>query len=264
MNSDPVTTDAVRLYDRFAGDYDRSFDAHPMLIAYERLVWDRLQPLLPATGGTIVDVGCGTGRHADRLLRQGYRVVGIEPSPAMQDVLDAKLSGLPGWSLIRGSMEDAAVAEGSADVVMAIGSIQYAPDPAAMTRRFLRWLRPGGVVVLFVDSLVALTFELLRLGKAEEAERRLEDKRGVFTYQGAGAGLHLYSAGSLTEMMAAEGITGIEVFGILVSASALGRDACETAIRTDMDAVIEIERRLQRFPELADAGKHLMAWGTKP
>lgn len=263
MKSDPVTADAVRLYDAFAGNYDRSFDEHPMRIAYERLVWDRLQPLLPDAGGTIVDVGCGTGRHAERLLRQGRRVVGIEPSPSMQDVLDAKLSGLPGWSLIRGPMEDAEVDEGSADVVMAIGSIQYASDPAAMTRRFLRWLRPRGVIVLFVDSLVAVTFELLRMGKAEEAERRLQDKRGVFTYQGTAAWLHLYSAASLKEMMTAEGIRDVDVSGILVSASALGREGCEAAIRTDMAALLALEHRLHHFPELVDAGKHLMAWGFK-
>ncbi len=35
---------------------------------------------------TIVDVGCGTGLITRELARQGYRMIGIDPSPAMIDV----------------------------------------------------------------------------------------------------------------------------------------------------------------------------------
>ena len=36
--------------------------------------------LVPATPASILDVGCGPGRHAVRLARQGYTVVGVDPS----------------------------------------------------------------------------------------------------------------------------------------------------------------------------------------
>ncbi|EAR21136.1 class I SAM-dependent methyltransferase [Nitrococcus mobilis] len=40
----------------------------------------------------IVDVPCGTGRHAEVLLEQGHRVVGVDVSPAMLEVARRKLS----------------------------------------------------------------------------------------------------------------------------------------------------------------------------
>jgi SAM-dependent methyltransferase len=36
-----------------------------------------------AQGATILDLGCGTGRHAIELARRGYKVVGLDASPVM-------------------------------------------------------------------------------------------------------------------------------------------------------------------------------------
>ncbi len=43
-------------------------------------------------GGTILDLGCGTGRHLIPLARRGYRLVGIDNSRKMLDILRKKIS----------------------------------------------------------------------------------------------------------------------------------------------------------------------------
>lgn len=144
MSITPNAPETVALYDAFAADYDRRFETEPLRRIYEQLGWERVAALLPAGPDGIVDVGCGTGRTVERLLPLGHAVTGIEPSGAMQDVLEAKLAGRAGFTLLRQTMEDAEVEPGQAGAVLAMGSLQYAPDPDAMIRRFVEWVRPGG------------------------------------------------------------------------------------------------------------------------
>ena len=42
------------------------------------------------TGASVLDIGCGTGRHALELARRGYRVTGIDLSEGMLNVARAK------------------------------------------------------------------------------------------------------------------------------------------------------------------------------
>lgn len=264
MSTTPNAPETVALYDAFAADYDRRFDSEPLRRIYEQLGWERVAALLPPEPDDIVDVGCGTGRTVERLLSLGHTVTGIEPSAAMQDVLKAKLAGRAGLTLLPQTMEAADIEPCRAGAVLAMGSLQYAPDPDAMMRRFTEWVRPGGLVCVMVDSSIALTFELLRLKRPEEAVLRLEEQRGVFAYAGRRSGLHLFDAEQIQKLMDRAGLVQIDACGILISVSALGRGPCEESIRADEAAFLATERRLQTFPALANAGKHLLAWGYRP
>lgn len=255
--------DSVALYNAFAAGYDASFDAPTHRRAYDALAWEYVTRLLPPAPAVIVDAGCGTGRWIERLLSRGHRVIGIEQAPEMLRVLRAKRFG-SGFELLESGMEEARIAPGSADLVLAIGSVQYIRQPAAMLRRFADWTRPGGHVCVMVDSLVALVLELLRAGRPEEALQRLGAGRGVFTLGAEQADLYLYDAATLRTQLAVAGLSDIACHGLLVSSSAWGREGCARAISEDESAFLDFERRLAGSPAMADAGKHLFAWGRKP
>jgi SAM-dependent methyltransferase len=80
-----MTSDADRivgLYQRHAATFAR--DRTKTL--FERPWLDRFTALLPA-GGTVLDVGCGTGEPiAGHLVRFGYRVTGVDSAPRMIDL----------------------------------------------------------------------------------------------------------------------------------------------------------------------------------
>jgi hypothetical protein len=161
-------------------------------------------------------------------------------------------------------MERVQLPPASADIVVAMGSVQYARDPAQMVRRFASWTRPGGRVFVCVDSLLALVLELVSLRKIEDALRILNTGRGVFTYRGETANLHVYDRRTLESYFAAAGLIDLECHGLLISMSALGRHACLRAIARDKLAFLDEERRLGQFSAIADLGKHLVICARRP
>ena len=67
-------------YDRWAEFYDE--EDNPLILLEE----SHLAPLLgDVTGLTVLDLGCGTGRHALRLAAQGASVTAVDFSRAMLD-----------------------------------------------------------------------------------------------------------------------------------------------------------------------------------
>ena len=78
MGEQPIVLPTQEGYDRWAEIYDG--EGNP-LIALEEPEVDRL--LGDVSGLDVVDVGCGTGRHALRLAARGASVVGVDFSDGM-------------------------------------------------------------------------------------------------------------------------------------------------------------------------------------
>jgi SAM-dependent methyltransferase len=115
--------------------------------------WDRVRldltvyrDLAAATGtGSIVDVGCGTGRLAVDLARAGHRVTGVDPAPAML----AAARSRDGGGLVRWVEGDAAqLGAGEYDLAVMSGHVvQVIADDRALIATFgaiRRALRTGG------------------------------------------------------------------------------------------------------------------------
>lgn len=250
-----------RLYSALAATYREHFEV-PHRRAYDALAWELVQRVLPERG-PVADAGCGVGRWAERLLAMGYDVIGIESAPGM--IAELRRAGYgPAFTLIGEPMETAQLPAASVGMVLAIGSLQYTTDPEATVRTFARWVRPGGPVVVLVDSLVGLVAELLRDGKYAEAVERLRTKTGAWAVAGEIAEMHLMDRARLGRAFTDAGLREVRVTGLLATASLIGSGRLADLLRRDWDAHLGIERQLQAEPVLADIGKHLLAVGRRP
>jgi SAM-dependent methyltransferase len=199
----------------------------------------------------------------ERLLGLGHQVLGIEQSSGMAAVLKNRQFG-PSFSLLEESMEAASIPSGRADAVLAIGSLQYTRNPEEMVRRFAGWLKPGGLLCVLADSLVGLVTELLHAHKIDEAHERLRTRTAVWQQHGLEAKLHLFDRRTIEGFFAAAEFVHVSTAGMLITASAWGRDECTQAARTDLDGLLKIERRFLCDPAMADSGKHLLTIGRRP
>lgn len=82
------------LFEVWAESYDDSVEGHDK--EYEE-VFRHYSRILEAVAerslGHVIEFGVGTGNLTSRLLERGLSVTGIEPSPAMRKIAEAKLSG---------------------------------------------------------------------------------------------------------------------------------------------------------------------------
>ena len=77
----------IDLYERYADAYDRDRGGS---LAGERAWLDRFLSHVRA-GGTILDLGCGSGKPIGRyLIENGYRVVGVDSSPSLIEMCRAR------------------------------------------------------------------------------------------------------------------------------------------------------------------------------
>ncbi|MBI5622330.1 MAG: methyltransferase domain-containing protein [Elusimicrobia bacterium] len=61
--------------------WERFFDAHAPI--YEDEVDFLIEELALPPGSSILDVGCGTGRHSSQLAKRGFAVTGLDLSTEM-------------------------------------------------------------------------------------------------------------------------------------------------------------------------------------
>ena len=121
--------------------------------------------LVPFTGLSLLDIGCGAGLVAEPMSRLGFSVTGIDASEAMIDAARAHAaqSGL--------AIDYRAVAAESLkapfDVVLALEVVEHVPDPAAFLAAAAALVRPGGALIASTLNRTARSF-LLGVVAAEQ------------------------------------------------------------------------------------------------
>ena len=109
----------------------------------------------------VLDIGCGLGHLVGELSERGYRVLGIDISPATTAAAWARLPQLDESTFRVGSMTDLPVANASVDAVVLTEVVEHILDDAIapMLLEARRALRRGGRLLVTTPSSERLTDE---------------------------------------------------------------------------------------------------------
>jgi SAM-dependent methyltransferase/post-segregation antitoxin (ccd killing protein) len=134
-------------YARWAGRYDGW--KNPLIVVEEPAVIQLLQGL---DFKTVLEVGVGTGRHAFRLAQDGAQVVGLDLSPEMLKVAQAKsVTNETPLTLVQGSIEEPLPFSAECfDLVLSALALSHVADLQAPFMEFARVQHKGGVCLMSV------------------------------------------------------------------------------------------------------------------
>ncbi len=149
----------------------------------------------------VVDLGAGTGKLTETLVRLGVEVTAVEPDPGMLGELRREL---PSVRSLRGSAEDIPLPGGSADAILAGQSLHWF-DLSRAIPEMARVLVPGGVLAALWnvdDDRVPWVAELAEISKHTSSVTltRWRDRAGqVRQDHMAAAGSGLFGVGQTAE-----------------------------------------------------------------
>ncbi|MEW6611516.1 MAG: class I SAM-dependent methyltransferase [Pseudomonadota bacterium] len=105
-----------------------------------------------AVGSELLDVGIGTGRGSLPLLREGYRVTGIDSSQAMLDMC-RQLAAPHAIDLRQGDLAKLPFEDARFDTLLSLNVMVHFPHWQQILAEWSRVLRPGGRLIFDVHSL---------------------------------------------------------------------------------------------------------------
>lgn len=95
-------------------------------------------------GGSVLDIGCGSGIFCEMAARRGAKVSGIDAAEALIAIAKERV---PDGDFRVGEMEVLPYADRTFDVVTGFSSFQFAAEPATAVREASRTSRTGAVVL---------------------------------------------------------------------------------------------------------------------
>lgn len=221
----------------------------------------------------ILDVGGGSGIHAEWLLADGHHVHLVEPVPRHVELATRRLGDRHGFSCEIGDARTLVQADDSTDAVLLLGPLYHLPeyeDRLDAWSEALRVTKPGGLLfAAAISRFAALAaglaeglifdqdFESLVRRTLEDGQHRNPDGREFFTT----AFFHRpneLKAEAETAGWSAQTVLGVEGFTMLMpQLEERWNDPAHRELIVDMARAIESE------PSLRGVGPHILLVGRK-
>ncbi|MFK4105441.1 class I SAM-dependent methyltransferase [Streptomyces sp. NPDC019531] len=228
-----------------------------------------LRRLLPAPPARVLDVGGGSGVHAEWLAEDGYTVELVDPVPLHVE----QAARLPGVTARLGDARELAASEAAYDVVLLLGPLYHLPERTDRVKALAeayRVARPGGFVVAATINRYAQLHDLLREERYFTPEHRertdtvLVDGRHPYHDEGFFTVAHFAQPGEVTAeftdaRLAVEGQYGVEGVAWLMGGV---EDWLDDPGRRE--TVLAACRHIESEPTLLGASGHLLTAGRRP
>lgn len=223
-----------------------------------------LARFLPSPPAAVLDVGGGTGVHAEWLAGRGYAVHLIDPIEEHVAVA----ARLPGVASTVGDACRLRQADGSQDAVLLLGPLYHLVERDARLRALRearRVARSGAPVIAAGISRYATLMDIGSDGRLTEAvEPFLNQLHATGQFRGGVVGFttaYFHLPDELALELADAGLRDVEVYGIEGPAGPTLRALGLGRIDELLEPAVRAARMVEREPALIAASGHLLAVG---
>ncbi|MDO9539539.1 MAG: methyltransferase domain-containing protein [Methanocalculus sp.] len=185
-------------YDEVAEVYDQRYDLRQGRLYHHhlsRIILNRLP-----NGGSLLDLGCGTGLFIEHYLKNGDQGVGLDISPGMVRIARLRC---PESDFLVGTADILPFDDESFENVASLLAFTYLKDPDSMLRESYRILKPGGRIAVCTLGRNMMTWMVPPFYKL--GERLGYRKIGVGDF-----GENYYSGEEMKEMFLNAGFVDVE------------------------------------------------------
>ncbi|MFD5069996.1 class I SAM-dependent methyltransferase [Streptomyces sp. NPDC058369] len=268
MSNLELAPSVMRFYGETVNEGDRLRSSADGRMELER-TRELLRRFLPPAPARVLDVGGGTGIHAEWLVKDGYDVTVVDPVPRHVETASAVCSA------VLGDARELHQPEGSFDVVQLLGPLYHLPDPNDRLRALAearRVVKPGGLIAAAAINRYASLFE--HVSYAHLHTERIHDSVSKILETAVYDGVrgftlsYFHRAEELTAELVDSGLADVQVFGIEGPAWSLVKAAEQQPGDGPTDELIAsamvAARLAEPYPELLAASSHLLAVGRAP
>lgn len=121
----------------------------PPLPPNAALRWDTVSRLLPEKPGEVLEIGCGRGGAASRIVRRATRMVAVEPDPQSFAVARRNLGSAVE---LHNCMSYELPGDPQFDTVCAFEVLEHIEDDAGSLQEWKAKIRPGGTIMISVPA----------------------------------------------------------------------------------------------------------------